>query len=82
MPKAIHVNPAMIRWAREDAGYSLEELPDYLEDAEKWETGEKTPTWADLRKLAKKYKRPSFFYFLSEPPKVLNITLQNIRFKQ
>ena len=23
MPKAIHVNPAMIRWAREDAGYSL-----------------------------------------------------------
>ncbi|WP_407453115.1 ImmA/IrrE family metallo-endopeptidase [Methanobrevibacter sp.] len=69
MPDALHVNPAMIKWAREDAGYSLEELPDYLEDAEKWETGEKTPSWADLRKLAKKYKRPSFFYFLSEPPK-------------
>lgn len=69
MPKALNVNPAMIKWAREDAGYSLEELPDYLADAEKWENGEKTPTWADLRKLAKKYKRPSFFYFLSEPPK-------------
>ena len=69
MPKALHVNPAMIKWAREDAGFSLDELPDYLKDAEKWETGEKTPSWADLRKLAKKYKRPSFFYFLSEPPK-------------
>lgn len=69
MPKALHVNPAMIKWAREDAGFSLDELPEYLKDAEKWETGEKTPSWADLRKLAKKYKRPSFFYFLSEPPK-------------
>lgn len=69
MPKALHVNPAMIKWVREDAGYSLEELPDYLADAEKWENGEKTPTWADLRKLAKKYKRPSFFYFLQKPPK-------------
>ena len=69
MPKALNVNPAMIKWAREDAGYTLEELPDYLADAEKWETGKKTPTWADLRKLANKYKRPSFFYFLSEPPK-------------
>lgn len=69
MPEARNVNPAMIKWAREDAGFSLEDLPDYLDDAEKWETGEKTPSWADLRKLAKKYKRPSFFYFLKEPPK-------------
>lgn len=69
MAKAYNVNPAMIRWAREDAGFKLEDLPKSLENAEKWETGEKIPTWADLRKLAKKYKRPSFFYFLQEPPK-------------
>ena len=69
MPKALHVNPAMIKWAREDAGYSLEDLPGTLKNAEKWENGEETPTWADLRKLAKKYKRPSFFYFLPKPPK-------------
>ena len=69
MPEALHVNPLMIKWAREDAGFELEDLPNSLKDAEKWENGEKTPTWADLRKLAKKYKRPSFFYFLSEPPK-------------
>ena len=69
VPIANNVNPVMIKWAREDAGYLLEDLPDYLRDAEKWENGEKIPTWADLRKLAKKYKRPSFFYFLPEPPK-------------
>ena len=69
MPEARNVNPAMIKWAREDAGFELEDLPKSLKDAEKWENGEKTPSWADLRKLAKKYKRPSFFYFLNEPPK-------------
>lgn len=68
MPNALNVNPAMIKWAREDAGFSLDELPGYLKDAEKWETGEKVPTWTDLRNMAKKYKRPSFFYFLSKPP--------------
>ena len=72
MPKAHNVNPAMIKWAREDAGFSLDELPKSLKDAEKWENGDKTPSWADLRKLAKKYKRPSFFYFLREPPKESN----------
>ena len=68
MATALNVNPAMIKWAREDAGYTLEELPGYLQDAEKWENGEETPSWSDLRNLAKKYKRPSFFYFLKEPP--------------
>ena len=68
MPEAHNVNPVMIKWARQDCGFSLDELPDYLKDAEKWETGEKLPTWTDLRNMAKKYKRPSFFYFLSKPP--------------
>ena len=70
MATALNVNPAMIKWAREDAGYTLEELPGYLQDAEKWENGEETPSWSDLRNLAKKYKRPSLFYFLKEPPQV------------
>ena len=39
------------------------------DDFEKWEKGELRPTWADLRNLARKYKRPSYFYFLSSPPK-------------
>ena len=65
----VNANPKMIKWAREDAGFTLDELPKYLKNAEKWESGEEKPTWADLRNLAKKYKRPSFFYLLSEPPK-------------
>ena len=34
MPEALNVNPAMIKWAREDSGFSLDELPGYLKDAE------------------------------------------------
>lgn len=63
MVTRVNVNPVMIKWAREDAGLTLEDLPVILKDAEKWETGELKPTWADLRNLAKKYKRPSFFLF-------------------
>lgn len=62
------VNPEMIKWAREDAGYSLDDLPEYLSKAKSWESGEITPTWADLRKLAKKYNRPPIFYLMSKPP--------------
>lgn len=68
MAAKVNANPIMIKWAREDAGFTLDELPKSLSKAEKWETGEEKPTWNDLRNLAKKYKRPSFFYFLSQPP--------------
>ena len=64
----VNANPKMIRWAREDAGYRIEDLPKYLENAPKWESGELKPTWDDLRKLAKKYKRPPVFYLMSKPP--------------
>lgn len=68
MAVKVNANPIMMKWAREDAGFSLDELPQSLKKAEKWESGEEKPTWADLRNLAKKYKRPSFFYFLKKPP--------------
>jgi Zn-dependent peptidase ImmA (M78 family) len=65
----VPVNRDMLIWAREDAGYEIEDLPDYLEKVSKWESGEDKPTWKELRKLANKYKRPSVFFLLSHPPK-------------
>ncbi len=53
MAVKINANPTMIKWAREDAGFSLDELPQSLKKAEKWESGEEKPTWSDLRNLAK-----------------------------
>ena len=64
----VKVNPQMLIWAREDAGYEIEDLPKYLEKVSKWESGEDRPTWNELRKLSNKYKRPSVFFLRSKPP--------------
>lgn len=69
MINRVNANPKMIKWARLDAGYELDDLPKTLKNASKWESGELQPTWNDLRKLANKYKRPPVFYLMSEPPK-------------
>lgn len=65
----VKANPKMIKLVRTEAGLSLNELPKYLHNTELWEEGKLNPTWNDLRKLAKKYKRPPVFYLMSEPPK-------------
>ncbi|MEN6292268.1 MAG: XRE family transcriptional regulator [Methanobacterium sp.] len=75
----VNANPKMIRWARKDAGYKIEELPKYLENVPKWESGELQPTWEDLRKLAKKYKRPPVFYLRSEPPEIKKDNIEEFR---
>jgi len=64
----VKVNPKMLIWAREDAGYEIDDLPKYLEKVSKWESGEDRPTWNELRKLSNKYKRPSVFFLRSKPP--------------
>jgi transcriptional regulator with XRE-family HTH domain len=67
------VAPALLRWARESFGISLEEAakkqgikPERLAG---WEAGEDAPTVAQLRKAAATYRRPLAVFFLSEPPK-------------
>jgi Zn-dependent peptidase ImmA (M78 family) len=72
MVNRVNANPDMIKWARENAGFKIEDLPKTLHNVPLWENGDLKPTWNDLRNLAKKYKRPSIFYLRSEPPKVEN----------
>lgn len=69
----------MIKWAREDAGLSIQELPKNLQKSALWETGEQQPTWSDLRELAKKYKRPTVFYLMSQAPEDENNKLIEFR---
>ncbi len=67
----VEVNPAVLRWARETAGYSVEEAGDRTADArtlEDWESGKSRPTWAAVVKLAKLYKRPVAAMLLERPP--------------
>lgn len=70
-PKA-PVTPALLSWAREIAGYAPSEaaqrVPVPEERLSAWELGEEQPTLAQLRKLARLYRRAPAFFFLDEPP--------------
>lgn len=66
------VTSSVLRWAREDAGYEVEEAARKVSvkpaKLESWEAGEARPTIKQARKLAQAYKRPLGVFFLLEPP--------------
>ncbi|MBT3549647.1 MAG: ImmA/IrrE family metallo-endopeptidase [Rhodospirillaceae bacterium] len=74
-----HINPAVLRWAREKAQLPLESaarkagISDTLKQsaAERlgvWEDGADVPTRNQLASLAKAYYRPVLTFYLQEPP--------------
>lgn len=68
----VKINPEIIKWARESAGWSIEEISKKLktskENFEKIEKGNKLPTFRQLESLANYFKRPVAIFFLSKPP--------------
>lgn len=69
--KAI-INPAVLLWARESAGFHVEEAAKKAQlKSDKLiacELGEQKLTIPQLRKLSNVYKRPLAFFYLPEPP--------------
>ena len=71
--RATGINPAMLRWAREQAGYSIEEIAGRRKvpaaRVREWEAGTSFPTWRQLEDLAyRDYHRATVFFFSNEPP--------------
>lgn len=74
-----HVNCEMLAWAREEAGYSLEEAAHHakIKDTKQknagerlkvWEKGEEFPTQSQLAQIAKAYFRPIITFYMLRPP--------------
>ena len=71
--RATKINPMMLRWARERAGYSVREVAmhqrvssDLIMD---WESGKAFPTWRQLEELAyRHYHRSPTLFFMETPP--------------
>jgi len=73
MPQYVQgINPNIIEWARERSGYTQKEVAEFLnkniETICNWESGECAPTYAQLEKLADKFKRPIALFFFPEAP--------------
>ncbi|MGH9834443.1 MAG: ImmA/IrrE family metallo-endopeptidase [Blastocatellia bacterium] len=71
--KVVGIEPAILKWARESQGYSIEDVALHLKrdraEIVAWETGDAAPTYAQLENLAYKlYKRPLAVFFLPRPP--------------
>ena len=76
MSENIPVNPMVLSWARESLGLSVEEVVHRLkrkrisaETVQAWESGDESPTYPQLERLAYEiYKRPVAVFFFPEPP--------------
>jgi len=75
-----HVNPEILRWARETAGLSRSEAAEKLALREArgvspadriaaLESGEAEPSRPILVRMAQKYRRPLLTFYLSKPPR-------------
>ncbi len=68
----VNVNPVVLQWARESAGFSVPHVAQRIKRPENlvggWESGEPRPTWEDLCKLANLYRRPVASLLLPSPP--------------
>jgi Zn-dependent peptidase ImmA (M78 family) len=67
------INPTMLTWAREQAGYSLADAAHKLGIDEArlqgLEGDQEAPTFAKLLDMADLYKRPVSLFYLKKPPK-------------
>ena len=69
----ILVNPDILKWARESANLSFEEVGQKMkktaETIQSWESGQAFPTYVQLEKLAYQiYKRPIAVFLFPNPP--------------
>lgn len=64
----VPIRPALIRWARERAGLSREDLAARFGKLPEWEEGERRPTWRQAEAFARAVHAPIGYLFLDEPP--------------
>jgi len=65
---SLPINPAVVRWARERAGYSIEDASKAFKRIAAWEEGTDAPTYPQLEQMAEKFKCPVAVFFFPQPP--------------
>ena len=68
MTNTVSVKPELIRWAVDRSGLPLDQLEKRFPRLDKWQTGEREPTFRQLEDFANKTMTPLGFLFLAVPP--------------
>ncbi len=63
----VDINPEVIRWARNRAGRTVEDLEKRFPRLDRWEHGEERPTLKQVERFAKAVNAPVGYLFLQEP---------------
>ncbi|MCB1930386.1 MAG: ImmA/IrrE family metallo-endopeptidase [Rhodocyclaceae bacterium] len=66
--EGLPVTPTVVRWARERAGYSIEDANRVFKKIAAWEAGEALPTYNQVEQMAERFKTPVAVFFFPEPP--------------
>lgn len=64
------ITPAVVQWARERSGYSLEDARRYFKKIAAWESGEALPTYVQVEDMSERFKVPVAVFFFPKPPEV------------
>jgi len=64
----VEVKPALLRWARDRAGLSVDTLAHRFPKLDAWERGEARPTLKQVERYARATSTPVGFLFLQQPP--------------
>ena len=73
MPRAIEgipINKALVTWARQRAGVTLEEAAQKFRHIAAWEDGSALPSYPQLESMAEEFKLPIAVFFFPEPPRM------------
>ncbi|MGH8156863.1 MAG: ImmA/IrrE family metallo-endopeptidase [Rhodanobacter sp.] len=66
--EGLPVTPAVVRWARERAGYSMDEAGRIFKKIAAWEVGDALPSYSQVEQMAEKFKTPVAVFFFPDPP--------------
>lgn len=68
--EGLPITPAVVQWARERAGYSMDDAVRHFKKIADWETGEALPTYVQVEHMAERFKIPVAVFFFPKPPAV------------
>lgn len=73
------VNPDVLTWARERAGYQSTQMTAKFPKFVEWETGIRRPTFKQADAVARKFHIPVGYLFLSKPPRSQELPIPDFR---